>query len=588
MAHIGVLVGKLASGAAGVLCTTVGLAAAASPSAGGDTRGNDDVGPVLYPDPAPQYAPLPAATPAQSETRDPDQPAASSMGPRVLTTLHGDRPGEFAHYKARRFPVAFTPDLMVRATAGAVSEFTIDRRGTQYIEGVQSAGRIRWRPVLSLGKSEQVRIIGMLDIANGRWSPQQATRPEVADIIGNGAPPIPTGLRRVDPRELYVQWTSKAGQLRLGQMSFTWGLGLVANDGNNMDRFGDLKFGDDGDGSIQERILLGTKPLAPLGGAGKDIVVALGADLVYRDPNADLREGDLAGQGLLIVRWQPEDRPDTWLGTYAVYRRQKSADDGDIYADDDDLEVGVFDVAGQGYVQRPNRLALIGAFEAAAVVGRTTFASDKRSSHRVLQGGAALRAYFGRPAKWLAGFDAGIASGDANPDDDVINDFSAAPGFTAGLLLFQYYQGWQSARSQLLAEDPDLLGIPPNGTQYIPSKGTVTNAVFLHPKAQWSWQERFEIWGGPLIAASAVPNVDPFVTRLEGGDVVNALGGRTHARSLGTELDFGIRTRAELLGLWMQAGFQSAVYFPGPAFARGDGNVDKAAFGGWFRAQVRY
>ncbi|MEM6992884.1 MAG: hypothetical protein AAF721_20380 [Myxococcota bacterium] len=550
----------------------------------GDPAGDDGSGAILYPDPAPPYEPEPKSPVSEVDTL----PEARPPTPRVLSTLYGRRPSEQTRHEARRVPVTFTPDLQVRARAGAVSEFTIDRQGSQYIEGVESGGRVRWRPALTLGRREQVEIVGMLDIANGRWSPQRATRPEIADIIDNGGPPVPTGLRLLDPRELYVQWTSRAGQLRLGQMSFTCGQGLVANDGNNLDRFGDLRFGNDGDGSIQERLLFATKPLATVGGPGKDIVVALGADLVYRDPNASLRDGDLAGQGILVVRWQPEDSPGNWLGTYAAYRRQKSADDGDVYDDDDDLEVGVFDLAGQGSVQRPGGLALIGAFEAAAIVGRTTFLADERDHHRVLQGGGALRAFFGKPARWLAGFDAGVASGDANPDDGVVQNFSAAPGFNAGLLMFQYYQGWQSARSQRLAEDPELLAVPPNGTQYIPTNGTVTNAVFLHPKAQWSWQERFEVWGGPLIAASAVPVVDPFVSRLEGGDVANALGGRPDSRQLGTELDLGIRSRYEMFGMWMQAGFQAAVYFPGPAFVRGDGDIDKPMFGGWFRAEVRY
>lgn len=554
----------------------------------GDRSFTDGTAPVLYPEPAPPYEPeTPTATTATTAESAEDEPEVV-VGPRVLTTLYGHRADEQKRFEARRVPVTFTPDLQVRARVGAVSEFTLDREGAQYIEGIESGGRIRWRPALSFGRQQQVQIVGMLDAVNGRWAPRSAARPEVQEIIDQGQPPIATDIRYVDPRELYVQWTTRFGQLRAGQMSFTWGQGLVANDGNNMDRFGDLRFGNDGDGSLIERILFGTKPLARVGGPGKDIIVALGADLVYRDPNADLRQGDLAGQALMVVRWQPEHRPDNSLGAYAAYRRQRSADDGDVYPDDNDLEVGVLDVAGQGSIENAEGFALIGAFETAAIMGRTTFASGDDASHRVLQAGAAVRGFFGRPESWLAGFDAGFASGDANPDDDQINDFSAAPGYTAGLILFQYYQGWQSARSQLLAEDPELLGVPPNGTQYIPTNGSVSNAVFLHPKLRWAWQEHFEVWGGPLVAASAVPLVDPFVARLEGGDIVNALGGRPDSRSLGTELDLGIRSRYELGGAWMQAGLQTAVFFPGPAFVHGDRGVDGAVFGLWLRGEVRY
>lgn len=533
-----------------------------------------------YPDPAPD--PGPDAVALAPGAPPPPEP------PRVLTTLYGHHPDELAKLRNARGTFTFVPDLQVRTRVGALSEFRIDRFGNQYAEGVEVGGRVRWRPVFGFGRREQVRIVGMIDAANGRWVPRSSSDPVIEDIIDEGQPPIQTDLRAVDPRELYVEWTSRAGQLRVGQMSFTWGLGLVANDGNNMDRFGDMKFGDDGDGSLQERILFGTKPLALTGGPGKDLIVALGADLVYRDPNANLIEGDLAGQGLAVMRWEPAHRPGNWIGAYAVYRRQKNADDGDVYPDDDDLEVGVLDVAGQGFVYARPKLALIGAFEAVTIFGRTTFARGDFDSHRVLQGALAVRAYLGNPKTWLAGFDGGLFSGDANPDDDQINDFSAAPGYTAGLVLFPYYEGWQSARSARLAEDPALLGVPPNGTQYIPTEGAVTNAIYVHPKARYALLERFEVWGGPLLAASAVPLADPYTSRLNGGDPSNALGGRSERRYLGTELDLGARGRYQFHKVWFMVGVQGGVLFPGVAFVDADDAHDGPIWAGWVRAQVRY
>jgi hypothetical protein len=206
----------------------------------------------------------------------------------------------------------------------------------------------------------------------------------------------------------------------------------------------------------------------------------------------------------------------------------------------------------------------------------------------VLQAAAAVRAYVGNPLGWLLGADAGFASGDANPDDDEVNDFEAAPGFTAGLLLFQHYRGWQSARSQFLAEDPDLVGTPTNGTQYIPTDGSVTNAIWVQPKARWGFRERFEVWGGPLVAGSAVPLVDPYATRLNGGAPTNSLGGRSDRRYLGTEIDVGMRVRYGFRGLWLMAGLQGGVLFPGAALAFADGDKDRPVWGVWFRTELRY
>ena len=62
--------------------------------------------------------------------------------------------------------VTFTPDLQARGAVGSVSEFSIDDEGNDYAEGAHMFGRIRWRPVLTLGKKQNVSIVGMLDLAN--------------------------------------------------------------------------------------------------------------------------------------------------------------------------------------------------------------------------------------------------------------------------------------------------------------------------------------------------------------------------------------------------------------------------------------
>ncbi|MBX7083595.1 MAG: hypothetical protein K1X88_30580 [Nannocystaceae bacterium] len=508
--------------------------------------------------------------------------------PRILTTMNGWYPGEQARVSNDKGTVTFIPDVQARAVTGAVSEFSLDDGGASYSEGAMLYGRVRWRPQLVLGKKQNVTIVGMLDLANGRWAPTRSGNPVIQDLLDHGTPPQSYGMYIADPRELYVQWTSKYGQLRVGQMAFNWGQGLVANDGNNMDRFGDMKFGDDGIGSIQERILFGTRPLARSGGPGKALLVAVAADLVYRDPQANLVQGDVAGQGILVVRWEPEDRPGNWIGVYGAYRHQMSKPDGDRTGGDNKLEVGVFDFAGQGFRVLRDDFTVLGAFELAAIAGRTTFAKGKFDHHQVLQAATALRGYLGNPARWLLGADAGLASGDADPDDDQINDFEAAPGYTAGLLLFQYYRGWQSARTEIRAEDPALSGVPANGTQYLPTRGTVTNAIFIQPKFRYALREIFELWGGPLVATAAVPLVDPYTTKLRGGSPHNSLGGDSSHRYLGTELDLGLRARYGLRNAWLQAGLQGAVLFPGRAFVKAGGDRDRPMLGGFFRAEIRY
>ncbi|MEM6296732.1 MAG: hypothetical protein AAGA54_36030 [Myxococcota bacterium] len=507
--------------------------------------------------------------------------------PRILTVMRGPLPDEEAILFARRRAVTFHPGAQVRTRMGAVSPFRIDADGGRYGEGAYVAGRVRWNPVLGLGHRERIKFVGMVDVANGRWAPTRF-EPPVNDLVRDGTTPIPTGLRTVDPRELYLQWTSSYGQLRVGQMAFGWGEGLVSNDGNNMDRFGDLKFGNDGDGTIVERIMFATKPLSNVHTTARDLVVGFSADLVFRDPNASLVEGDLAGQGIIFARWEPRRSPGASLGGYIAYRGQRIADDGDDIENDDQLQVLVADFAGQGYRYLRPGLALLGGFEAAVIRGRTTVLRGERDWHTVMQAGAAARGYVGDPARWLAGLDAGWFSGDGDPDDGQLNTFQAAPGYTAGLLLFPFVQGWQSARSASLARDPALSGVPPNGVEQVPTDGRVGNVAFVHPKARYGFLERFELWGGPLFALSSAPLSDPYATLIGGGAPTNALGGEVQSRRLGTELDLGLRARYGFRELWFQAGVQGGVLFPGPAFADAQGSRDGPLYGGWFRAELRY
>ncbi len=528
--------------------------------------------------------------------------------PRLFETLQRFRPTEVAFHTNRRGTVTIIPGLQVRNQVGWVSPLTIDRFGNEYDEGVFTSGRVRVNPTLRLGKKQNVDIVLNVDFANGRWAPQTPSGQLIAEIdeppagsVAEGIPPIPLDMRVVDFRELYVEWTSRVGQLRVGQMGFTWGEGILANNGNVADRFGDMRFGGDGVGKIYERIMFATRPFAPLGGVGENFVVALGGDLVFRDDRVNLVEScsqpnprngeprcDLAGQAFVAIRYEKPNDPGNWVGGYAVYRNQRNGDDGDVYPDDGDLEVGVGDIAGQGTLElRPN-LQLLGGFEGVMIGGRTNQAYNENGDHQVLQGGAVVRGYVGDHERWLAGFDAGYASGDSNPSDNALTGFTFDTTHQVGLVLFQQVRGWRTARTELLATDGDLTGEALNGTQFMPSRGAVTNALYVHPKAKWAYKERLEIWGGPLIAMAASPYADPYTTRLNGGDPTNSVGGSGDKRYYGTELDLGIRGRIDVQRVWFQLGLQGGLLLPGAGLANAAGQTDGVVAAMWLRSEIRY
>ena len=244
--------------------------------------------------------------------------------PRALSTIDGYPIDEQAVIGKRR--VKFYPGIQVRNQIGWVSPFTLDRYGNRYDEGGFSTGRIRWNPRLVIRKNYQ--FVGMLDLVNGRWAPSGSENPVIDEIIERGTPPDRTTLPIADPRELYFEARFSFGLLRIGQQGFTWGQGILANSGNYVDRFGDMRFGDDSRGDIYERILFATKPFIYRNGPIKHLAIAIGGDLVFRDERVELVKKDLAGQALLVLRWAPDDKPGNWAGGYAVYRRQKNADGG--------------------------------------------------------------------------------------------------------------------------------------------------------------------------------------------------------------------------------------------------------------------
>jgi hypothetical protein len=560
--------------------------------------------PAPAPEPAPEPAPAPASVPGPATSQP--MPGPARREPRLLETMQQFRAEEVAWVGNRRDDFRFVPGIQIRNQVGWVSAYQLDREGNRWNEGVLDMGRVRLNPRFQFGTRQNIEIVTQIDAVRGRWAPEGSSDPAVQDVIDPpadnrvalGQPPEGHTLRFVDPRHLYLQWTSSIGQLRLGQMGFTWGLGILANDGNNVDRFGDLKFGDDGPGDIYERILFGTRPFSSLGPAGRAWVLAIGGDLIYRDEHTELLQdrdrdgrlkvGDLGGQAIFVLRWQPEATPWNWVGAYAVYRTQRNADDRDVYPNDGRLEVGAGDVAGQGVHWLRDDLQLIGGFEGALIGGRTTWARNENGTHRVLQGGAAARAYLGDAEKWLVGFDAGYASGDRNPSDQWITGFAFDAGHTAGLVLFQQVLAWRTARSEILATNGELSGVPLNGTQFIPSRGSVTNALYVHPKARWGFRERFEVWGGPLIAAAPVPIADPYATRLGGGTPTNSVMGDGNKRYYGTELDLGVRARFDLRNLWLQAGVQGGLLLPGAGLANEVGDNESVVGALWLRTEIRY
>lgn len=336
-----------------------------------------------------------------------------------------------------------------------------------------------------------------------------------------------------------------------GVMTSHWGMGLLANDGAHGWTPGSAQFTDPRGG---DRVLRGMLLLGPLG--DRKIAVAVGADRVLGDDV--LIEDDEAVQGVisLVYGYGTPYR----AGVYFASRNQTTADGGAIRANAFDAELTYTREIDGGPTVRMDT-------EVAVITGTTTLGpSTDFPEHDILQVGAALRLGIDWGSFGLV-FDGLYASGDQNLDDREQNAFRVDSNFPLGLVAHRYVLAAQTARAPITASNPDLVGVPAEDLNRLPTRQGITNTLALFPRAFWRPGWGLEIYGGPLVLLNPNPIVDPFNTRVEGGgEPRNALGGG-NGSYLGTELDGGIRYHRIMWGTELTLGVEGGVLLPGEALA---------------------
>ena len=249
-----------------------------------------------------------------------------------------------------------------------MNDFAIDPSGAKH--GVVDRGEQRWRlrPRVSIGSD--VFIEAEADLITGQL---------FGDTTAEGAGYALDPADRLDAlgepqssdfRQLYVSWTSPIGLFRVGQQASKFGLGLVANDGADEahDVFDDPRLGD-----LSERAVFVTKPLKPfMGGDFADSLLLIGGfDVVFRDENANLTDGDLALQGIISLVYRTD--PFT-AGFYMAIRNQED-DHGDT------LKALAYDLYVNWALKFPSlRAKLRLSLEVAVVSARTNRMACRTSS----------------------------------------------------------------------------------------------------------------------------------------------------------------------------------------------------------------
>jgi hypothetical protein len=452
-----------------------------------------------------------------------------------------------------------------------LDDFPIDDAGTAHGQEVWGEHRLRIRPWVSF--ADQVFLRAEADFFSGPIFGDTFDIPHgpAGDRI---LYPMDDyhGLRRVDPRALWLEWRAPFGRVLLGQMTSQWGLGVLANDGGSRTwrpEDDPVPFGDRHHGDIVERVAVAVAPAALFTDAAwaRRLILVGAFDVVFRDENADLLAGDLAFQGIASLSY----RGVSWrAGAYVVYRDQE--DDAGTH-----LRATVVDLFGRWRIGFGDGMALTLAAEAVLLTGST----DRVQSERAREGldllgfGGVLRAAFDWPDTGLyPKLEVGFASGDNDRGDDTNRAFSFDPDHRVGLILFEQVLSRMSARAVERVSDPERRAVPPVGYEYLPTNGSVTNALYLFPTVTYRPLHWLSLRLGVLWAYAPADVVDPYAAAKRGGFNANYLGGTSGAGSLGVELDGGLDFLLKWEGLLeLRVGAEGGVLFPGEALEGPGGDL---------------
>ena len=444
-----------------------------------------------------------------------------------------------------------------------VSEFPLDNE-INYDQQTALDGEIRVGAVLDT--------MGAVEIVHLRAEYEHAILEgiQALGLTGDeGAPDLPlregteTHLRKAS-----LQLDFDDVHVMGGFTTSSWGLGLVSNDGAREWEPGSAAFVDPRGG---DRVLRALGIVGPVTDAA--LVFGVGGDRVEGDDV--LREGDEAHQLVGFVAAAP-GQPNS-LGAYTVMRRQTS--EGGNFTD-----IQAVDLAGS-YEVETDIATLTFEAESVFIWGETSLGpSADFPVHTVRQLGAAFRfsSDFGNVGAVL---DILFASGDNNMDDEFQSAFKADRNYEMGLLLFRYLNAGQSAQSSVNAFDPELSGYPAEDLDRISTRGSASNTWSFFPRAWWRPVHGLEVYGGPLFALTAVDPLDPFNTRIAGGDPRNTLNGDPGGY-YGTELDLGVRYRRMIAGTELTIGLEGGYLLAGGAFNDANGEAIGNLYGG--RGMVSY
>jgi len=324
-------------------------------------------------------------------------------------------------------------------------------------------------------------------------------------------------------------------------------------------------FSDPRNGDLVDRVMFVTAPAALIVDAewARHLLLGVGGDVVFRDDQAELLDGDLAFQGVGSLFWRDDD---LFAGVYVAYRHQ-----------DDDGDTGLRVTALDGFVRWAPKgtgcaVQPYAALETAVLVGTSSrsYSEWTGGDLDVLSLGFLGRLGVLAPALGLSGrVDVGYASGDRNNADTTHRAFAMDLDAHEGTILFEEVLAWTTAAGANRAADPARLDVPRRGLDQLPTDGAIENVFFVGPTVLYRPWFGLDAALGAVLAFSPAGASEPLSSARNGGYPANAFGGAADPWSfLGTELDVRLGYRHAWLGeaVSIGAGVQGGLFLPGAAF----------------------
>ena len=457
-------------------------------------------------------------------------------------------------------------------------------------EGQAAAGtylthRIRLQPQLNF--EDRAKFFMQVDALDGVVWGDNMSGTSTSLFAGDPSETTIEGIEGspVKVRRAWMEFKVPVGLFRVGRQASSWGMGLLANDGNGFDdSFCENKFG-----STYDRILFATRPITVATTVANmvnpkakvrdvPLIAAFGVDRLVEDPliqyygygcDPDETTDNAACAATEDHSWTDERdpayrSPTWWVDTeddvyemvyVLVYRGEDVKFSANVTGD---LTAGVY-VVNRKQAETDSDVLIIDAyvreeiantyFEAEAL----TIQGDTRAitlpstdpvdplAKKANIWGYVVRAGYQDP-KWTALMEHGYASGDDKPTDGDFSGRPLHPDHNVGLLFYE------EIMSRVTAE---AWG---DGAKGLWSNGGVYNSRYIFPNVRYRPLPNWELSAAYLMAWPDKPDGSKILCA-EGDDVECAVYTAT-SDFLAYEVDLAVKHRwADHVNLSVEAGF---------------------------------